>query len=157
MQYSNSEILAAVLNRFIQPIVQQFTAQKMSSMPFMQMIDNKVKSWGLVSTSWSLSSELAPFIEPVTRQALTPVIKNYLSSIPDDAIPAMAHSLVDKGLEQGGISLMEGRLQLERADLEELKKLLNYNLPLSGKEAYQVITEEPNNGTATSTDSQQTV
>lgn len=147
MQYTNSEILAAVLNRFMQPLVQQFASQKMSSMPFMQMIENKVKSWGFVSPSWSLSSELAPFIEPVTRQSLTPIIKNYLSNIPDDAIPAMVHSLVDKGIEQGGINFMEGRLQIEKSDLEELKKLLNYNMPLPKEEGYQVITEDINNGT----------
>lgn len=147
MTYSNAEILAAILNRFAQPIVMQFAGQRMASMPFVQMLENKVRSWGIVSQGWSLTHEIAPFIEPVTRQALTPILKNYLANVPDEAIPAMAHSLVDKGIEQGGISLMEGRLQLEKTDLEELKKLLDYNMPLKQEmQGYQVITEDPNHG-----------
>lgn len=158
MQYKNSEILAAVLNKFLQPLVQQFAATKMSSIPFMQIAENKVKSWGIVSPNWSLTNELMPFIEPVTRQALTPMIKSYLSNIPDESIPQMIHSIVDKGLEQGGISLMEGRLQIDNNDLQELKKLLNYNLPLVANNEYEVkFSEETNNGTETSTDSQQTI
>ena len=36
--YTNSQILSAVLNKWLQPVVQQFSAQKMGSFPFVQMI-----------------------------------------------------------------------------------------------------------------------
>lgn len=143
MTYSNSDILAAIINKFAQPIVVQFAQAKASTLPMVNMIENKVKSWGIVSQNWSMVNELSPMIEPITGSLVKPMIKQYLSQIPDDAIPAMAHGLVDKALENGGLSLMEGRLQFEKDDLVELKKLLNWNLPLVKEEEYQVVMSEP--------------
>lgn len=143
MEYSNSEILAAVLNRFVQPIVIQFTQAKASTLPFVQMIENKVKSWGIVSPNWSMVNELSPMIEPITGNIVKPMIKQYLSNIPDESIPSIAHGIVDKALADGGLSLMEGRLQFEKEDLLELKKLLDWNLPLKKESEYQVVMSEP--------------
>lgn len=143
MEYSNSEILAAVVNRFVQPIVIQFTQAKASTLPFVQMIENKVKSWGIVSPNWNLTSELSPIIESTTGELVKPLLKQYLSNIPDDAIPQMAHSIVDNALKNGSLNFMEGKIQIEKSDLEELKKLLDWNLPIKGKNEYQVITSEP--------------
>lgn len=143
MTYSNSEILASVLNKYIQPVIVQFSQAKMSSFPLVQTIENKVKSTGFVSQNWSLTQELSPLIEPISGSLVKPMIKQYLSNVPDESIPAMAHGLVDKALENGGLSLMEGRLQFEKDDLVELKKLLNWNLPLVKEEEYQVVMSEP--------------
>lgn len=139
MTYSNSDILAAIINKFAQPIVVQFAQAKASTLPMVSIIENKVKSWGIVSQNWSMVNELSPMIEPITGSLVKPIIKQYLSQIPDDAIPAMAHGLVDKALENGSLSLMEGRLQFEKEDLIELKKLLDWNLPLVKEEEYQVV------------------
>ena len=139
MTYSNSDILAAIINKFAQPIVVQFAQAKASTLPMVNMIENKVKSLGIVSQNWSMVNELSPMIEPITGSIVKPMIKQYLSQIPDDAIPAMAHGLVDKALENGGLSLMEGRLQFEKEDLIELKKMLDWNLPLVKEEEYQVV------------------
>lgn len=143
MTYSNADILAAIINKFAQPIVVQFAQAKASSFPVVNMIENKVKSWGIVSQNWSLVSELSPMIEPITGSVVKPMIKQYLSQIPDASIPAMAHGLVDKALENGGLSLIEGRLQFEKEDLIELKKLLNYNLPLVKQDEYEVLLSPP--------------
>lgn len=143
MTYSNSDILAAIINKFAQPIVVQFAQAKASTLPMVNMIENKIKSWGIVSQNWSMVNELSPMIEPITGSLVKPMIKQYLSQIPDDAIPAMAHGLVDKALENGGLSLMEGRLQFEKEDLVELKKLLDWNLPLVKEKEYQVVMSEP--------------
>lgn len=143
MTYSNSDILAAIINKFAQPIVVQFAQAKASTLPMVNMIENKVKSWGIVSQNWSMVNELSPMIEPITGSLVKPIIKQYLSQIPDDAIPTMAHGLVDKALENGGLSLMEGRLQFEKEDLVELKKLLDYNLPLAKQEEYEVLLSPP--------------
>lgn len=143
MTYSNSDILAAIINKFVQPIVVQFAQAKASTLPMVNMIENKIKSWGIVSQNWSMVNELSPMIEPITGSLVKPMIKQYLSQIPDDAIPAMAHGLVDKALENGGLSLMEGRLQFEKEDLVELKKLLDWNLPLVKEKEYQVVMSEP--------------
>ena len=54
----------------------------------------------------------------------------------------MAHGLVDKAIQNGGLELMEGRLKFDMNDLRELKNLLDYNLPLQKKEEYEVITSK---------------
>ena len=143
MKHTNADILAAVLNRFLQPVARHLASAKLASFPLVQALENKVRSSGWVSPSWSLASEVAPVIEPVTSNLVGPIIKQYLKNVPDSAIPVMAHGIVDKALENGGLGLMEGRIQFEKNDLQELKKLLDYNLPLPGVEEYEVKLSAP--------------
>lgn len=140
MAYSNSQILAAVINKWAQPVVKQFTATKLQSLPFIQALENKVKSTGWVSPNWNISAELAPMIEPISGGFIQPMLNRYFSQVPDDAIPSMIHNIVDKALEQGSLELFEGKIIFEKEDLEELKKLLNYNLPITKEEEYVVKT-----------------
>lgn len=143
MQYTNSQILSAVLNKWLQPVVLQLSQAKMASFPFVQAIENKVKNIGFVSPNWSLTQELAPMIEPITNSIVQPMLNKYLANVPDDAIPAMAHGIIDKALANGKLELMEGKLIFDKDDLTELKKLLDYNLPLGKTEAYSVRTTPP--------------
>lgn len=143
MQYTNSQILSAVLNKWLQPVVLQLSQAKMASFPFVQAIENKVKNIGFVSPNWSLTQELAPMIEPITNSIVQPMLNKYLANVPDDAIPAMAHGIIDKALANGKLELMEGKLIFDKDDLTELKKLLDYNLPLGKTEAYNVRTTPP--------------
>lgn len=140
MAYTNSQILSAVLNKWMQPVVRQLAESKMQSFSFVQAIENKVRSTGWVSPNWSLTRELSPMLEPLTNSLVQPMLNKYLSNVPDEAIPAMAHGIVDKAISDGKLELMEGKLIFDREDLEELKKLLNYNLPLQDKEDYVVKT-----------------
>ena len=141
MNYTNSQILSAVLNKWIQPVVQQLAGQRLASMPIFAGIENKIRSTGWVRPTWSLAAELAPLMQGMTGTMVEPFINNYLSKVPDAAIPQMAHALVDKAIENGGITLFDGTVSFEREDLEELKKLLDYNLPLNKEEHYVVKTE----------------
>lgn len=141
MQYSNSQILSAVLNKWLQPVVLQFSQAKMSSFPIVQAIENKVRGIGFVSPNWSLTRELAPMIEPITNSIIQPMLNRYLAAVPDEAIPAMAHGIIDKALIDGKLELMEGKLLFEKEDLEELKKLLDFNLPLKDTDEYKVKTD----------------
>lgn len=138
---NNAYKLSAVLTQWINPVVQQFAAGRMASLPFVQLIENKVKSSGWVSPAWSLASEISPLLNNVSGALVQPLLQRYISSVPDEQLPKMAHSIVDEAIKQGSLSLMEGRVVLEKEDLEELKQLLNYNLPLSQEEEYEVITE----------------
>lgn len=149
MQYTNSQILAAVLNKWLQPVVLQLSQAKMSSFPFVQAIENKVKSIGFVSPNWSLTKELAPMIEPITNSIVQPMLNKYLANVPDDAIPAIAHGIIDKAIANGSLELMEGKLIFDKEDLVELKKLLDYNLPLGNTEEYSVRTTPPEPKTET--------
>ena len=71
-----------------------------------------------------------------------PMLLRYLQGIPDEALPKMAHGIVDNAIQQGGLSLMDGNVIFDLEDLRELKKLLEWNLPLASEEVYNVITKE---------------
>lgn len=137
-QYTNSQILSAVLNAWLQPIVQQLAGQRLSSIPLLNGIENKIRSTGWVRPNWSLAAELAPFIQEVSGTLLEPFINSYLSKIPDEAIPSMVHSIVDKAITNGEMSLFDGNIHFDKSDLEELKQLLIYNLPMEETERYVV-------------------
>jgi len=141
MEYTNAQILAAVLNKWLQPAVKQLAGQRLSSFPFIAAIENKVRSTGWVSPSWRLSDELAPLMQTITGTMLEPFIASYLAKVPDESIPEMAHAIVDSAMENGGLSLFEGNVTFEKKDVEELKKLLDYNLPRKAFPKYNVVTE----------------
>lgn len=138
MNYSNAAILSAVVNRWIQPVLVQLAQGRLDSLPGIQAINNKVRSLGWVSPAWSLTAELSPLMEPITRGMVQPMLEGYLKKVPDAAIPEIAHGIVDKALENGELSIFEGKITFDREDLEELKKLLNYNLPIRKNEEYEV-------------------
>lgn len=145
--YSNAQILTAVLNKWMQPVVQQFASSKMALLPLIGAINNKVRSTGWVSPQWNLTAELSPIIEPITNNIMQPLLGSYISRIPDSAIPQMAHGIVDAALERGELELFEGKVVFEESDLQELKKLLDYNLPIKKDEDY-VVKTQPDTGTA---------
>lgn len=142
MMWSNRQILAAVLNKWLQPAIIQVASGKLSKLPFVGNIEAKIKSLGWVSPMWSMGSEIAPLFNGLSSSLVEPIIAKYLQGIPDEAIPQMAHSLVNDAIKNGGLNLFEGNVVFEVEDLEELRTLLRYNLPITENETYQVKTEE---------------
>lgn len=142
MMWSNRQILAAVLNKWLQPAIIQVASGKLSKLPFVGNIEAKIKSLGWVSPMWSMGSEIAPLFNGLSSSLVEPIIAKYLQGIPDEAIPQMAHSFVNDAIKNGGLNLFEGNVVFEVEDLEELRTLLRYNLPITENETYQVKTEE---------------
>ena len=140
--FSNRQILAAVLNKWMQPALSQLAGAKLVQLPFLANIEAKVKSTGWVSPMWSMANEVAPLLGGVTTQLVEPMISQYLQGIPDQAIPKMAHQLVENAIRQGQLTLFEGNVVFELCDLEELQKLLKYNLPIKEEECYKVKLNE---------------
>ena len=140
--YTNRQILAAVLNKWLQPALQQMASTKLMQLPFLANIEAKVRSTGWVSPMWSMANEVAPLLGGVTTQLVEPMISQYLQGIPDQAIPKMAHQLVENAIKQGQLTLFEGNVVFELCDLEELQKLLKYNLPIKEEECYKVKLNE---------------
>lgn len=140
--WSNRQILAAVLNKWLQPALQQMAGAKLMQLPFLANIEAKVRSTGWVSPMWSMANEVAPLLGGVTTQLVEPMINQYLQGIPDQAIPKMAHQLVENAIKQGQLTLFEGNVVFELCDLEELQKLLKYNLPIKEEECYKVKLNE---------------
>ena len=139
-KFSNREILAAVLNRWAQPAIQHLAGNKLSALPFMANIEAKVKSTGWVSPMWNIGRELSPIIGGVASSLVEPAIYRYLEGIPDDVLPQLAHNVVNDAIKNGGLKLFEGAVEFEVEDLEELRALLRYNLPVVEHVSYQVVT-----------------
>lgn len=137
----NHQILSAVLNKWSQPLVRELAGRGLESLPMIQAFQNKVRSTGWVSPQWTLVAELGGMLEGITGAMIQPVLNRYLSQLDDASIPMMAHSIVDKAIEQGELTLLEGKVVFEKEDLERLKRLLKVNLPIKGSETYQVIEE----------------
>ncbi len=142
--FSNAQKLAAVLNKWAQPAIQGLIGQRLGQLPFMANIDAKLRSTGWVSPMWSLSSEISPLLDGLSSSLVEPMLSRYLQGIPDEAIPGLAHKVVEDAIKNGGLSLFEGKIEFELEDLEELKMLLRYNLPAQEKtNTYEVLTKEP--------------
>lgn len=112
-------------------------------LPFMANLEAKIKSTGWVSPMWNLSKELSPLMSGISSKLVEPLLERYLQGVPDEAIPQLAHSIVNNALKEGNLSLLEGNIVFEREDLEELSNLLRYNLPIEEEATYEVLEEEP--------------
>ena len=142
--YSNAQKLAAVLNKWAQPAIQGLLGTRLGQLPFIANIDAKLRSTGWVSHMWSISKEISPLLDGLSSSLVEPMLARYLQGIPDEAIPELAHKVVEDAIRNGGLSLFEGKVEFETDDLEELRTLLRYNLPVPEKTgSYEVLTEEP--------------
>ena len=139
--YSNAQKLAAVLNKWAQPAIQGLLGTRLGQLPFIANIDAKLRSTGWVSPMWSISKEISPLLDGLSSSLVEPMLARYLQGIPDEAIPELAHKVVEDAIRNGGLSLFEGKVEFETDDLEELRTLLRYNLPVPEKTgSYEVLT-----------------
>ena len=142
--YSNAQKLAAALNKWAQPAIQGLLGTRLGQLPFIANIDAKLRSTGWVSPMWSISKEISPLLDGLSSSLVEPMLARYLQGIPDEAIPELAHKVVEDAIRNGGLSLFEGKVEFETDDLEELRTLSRYNLPVPEKTgSYEVLTEEP--------------
>ena len=139
--YTNSQILAAVVSQWVQPLIGTFVTSKIGNIPMLGAAENWVKNLGIVSPNYSIVKDLMPIIGGASDVIIVPMLNKYLSMVDDASLPAMAHGIVDKAIENGELSLAEGYLTFEEADLKRLKRLLELNLPLPAEVGYIVKTE----------------
>lgn len=138
---TNAQILSAVINKWVQPLLGTFLNANIQSIPIIQGLQNKVRSTGWVSPNWSLIAELSPIMESITGNIVAPMINRYISQIDDASLPKIAHEIVDNALKNGELALFEGKVIFERADIEHLKRLLDLNLPYNPSEELIIKTE----------------
>ena len=96
---------------------------------------------GWVSPKWTLLGEVSPLIESVTGNLVAPMIERYLAGLNDEAIPGMVHKIIDDAIKNGELILFEGKIVFEREDLQQLKRLLDLNLPYDPNEEVDIKTE----------------
>lgn len=139
--YTNSQILAAVVSQWVQPLIGTLVTGKISNIPMLGAAENWVKNLGIVSPNYSIVKDLMPIIGGASDVIIVPMLNKYLSMLDDASLPAMAHGIVDQAIENGELSLAEGYLTFEEPDLKRLKRLLELNLPLPAEVGYIVKTE----------------
>lgn len=123
---TNSYKLAAVITKWLHPNLQQIITSYFGANQQLRM--------------------LMPFVNYISDNTVTKALNGFLSKVPDGMLPDMVHSIVDDAIKQGGFTI--GNLIFDTNDLQELKNLLSYNLPLGKTEEYTVITSPPENKTA---------
>jgi hypothetical protein len=138
MDYTNSQILAAVVSEWARPAISQIAASNLMRLPMLQSLQATIDSLGLVSGSYALQKDIEPLIQPVVNSLVTPMLAKYFGQIPEESIPQMAHDVVDKLRYNGPLSILEGMITFDEEDLDELADLLQKNLPVEKAEGYQV-------------------
>lgn len=140
MNYTNSQILAAVLAEWARPAIAQIAAGNLMKLPFMQSLQATIGSLGLVSGDYSLQGDLQPMITPVVNALIQPMLSRYIGNLPDESIPQVAHDVVESVRYKGPVSILEGAVTFDEEDLDELADLLQKNLPVNTEtQAYQVV------------------
>ena len=139
--YSNAQILSAVLVKWLEPVITQLGGSKIMSIPALSAIQNKIRSTGWVSQNWSMINELSPIINKVGGMIVEPIITDMVSKYPDSELPRIAHGIVDAAIENNGLNIFEGNISFDTDDLRKLKRLLDYNMPVSDASGYVVKTQ----------------
>lgn len=114
---TNAIKLSATVSKWIQPNLKDIISSYLGS-------------------NYKILMPIADFISPNT---VTNIVHGFVAKLPDDLIPDIAHGFVDDAIKNGGFVF--GNVIFDTKDLTELKDLLDYNLPKSKTEEYEVITE----------------
>lgn len=136
---TNAVKLAHVLNKWGQPFIQYFIGGGIEDNAIFQFIQNKIISSGIVSQKWKLMDDISFIVNGMTDRMVVPVLGSYISKLDDSVIPIVAHSIVDEAIKKGKLTFLEGKIEIVEEDLLELKKYLNWNLPIEESEVYDVI------------------
>ena len=138
MEYSNSQILAAVVSEWARPAISQIAAGNIMRLPMLQSLQATISSLGIVSGSYALQKDIEPLIQPIVNSLITPMLARYFGQIPEESIPQMAHDIVEKMRNNGPVSVLEGMVTFDEEDITELSDLLDKNLPVGQTPGYQV-------------------
>lgn len=130
---TNTQKLGLIIGKFVSPMVTGFGSMRLTSVPAVQIFENRIKSSGWVSANWSLASELEPFTDIVAQAVVGQIVGQMLSGVPDESVPAIAHGIVDKAVKEGKLELFEGKVTLDADDLTRLKAALDRNMPIDGQ------------------------
>ena len=139
--YTNAQILSAVLSNWLQPLIGSIVASKVGNVPLLGAAENWIKNLGIVSQNYSIMADIMPIIGGASNVVIAPALNRFLAQVDDAALPAMAHGIVDRAIENEELVLAEGFLTFELADLKRLKRLLEINLPMGKEVGYVVKTE----------------
>ena len=139
MSWSNAQKLAAVVSFWARPAITQLATQRLSSLPVMQSLQQSIVASGLVSQAYNIGADLMPIMAPVINNLLQPYLEKQLAQLPDESIPALARDVLAEAERKGSMSILDGFLTLEAQDIQELRQLVEKNLPMADRQGYEVI------------------
>ena len=139
MSWSNAQKLAAVVSFWARPALTQLATSRLSSLPMMQNLQQSIVASGLVSQAYNISADLMPIMAPVISNLLQPYLEKQLAQLPDESIPALARDVLAEAEKKGSMSILDGFLTLEAQDIQELRQLVEKNLPMAESQGYEVI------------------
>lgn len=139
MSWSNAQKLAAVVSFWARPALTQLATSRLSSLPMMQNLQQSIVASGLVSQAYNISADLMPIMAPVINNLLQPYLEKQLAQLPDESIPALARDVLAEAERKGSMSILDGFLTLEAQDIQELRQLVEKNLPMADRQGYEVI------------------
>ena len=139
MSWSNAQKLAAVVSFWARPALTQLATSRLSSLPMMQSLQQSIVASGLVSQAYNISADLMPIMAPVINNLLQPYLEKQLAQLPDESIPALARDVLAEAERKGSMSILDGFLTLEAQDIQELRQLVEKNLPMADRQGYEVI------------------
>ena len=121
------------------PALTQLATSRLSSLPMMQNLQQSIVASGLVSQAYNISADLMPIMAPVINNLLQPYLEKQLAQLPDESIPALARDVLAEAERKGSMSILDGFLTLEAQDIQELRQLVEKNLPMAESQGYEVI------------------
>lgn len=138
--YSNAYILAAVVTEWCRPAVGQIaTSQITRFVPGLLDVQQQLMNARIVGNSYKITNEIQPFVSNAVDVLLQPMLEKYFSRMPDEQIPQLAHAFVNTAMEQPSFCILDGLVSFDQNDLQELKHLLDLNLPIDAtKKTYKV-------------------
>lgn len=146
MNHTNTQILAAVVARWAKPLVDQVLVSRLGHLQPVNAASEWVKKYFPVSANYSIVNDLSFLAVPATEIVIAPMVQNGIArlGIADAQLPAYAAKLVDACIaeaEKNGKVSLFNTIELDKADFEQLKGLLEKNLPAGSAdtESYQVI------------------
>ena len=142
--YSNIEKLTAVIVTWAKPMIDSIIASRLGNFQPIQAANEWVKKYFPVSSNYSIVNDLSFLAMPATEIFVEPIIRNAIGkmNLNEDMIPEYAaklvNSMIDEAEKNGKVSLFNA-VELEKSDFENLRSLLEKNLPSTATNKYQVI------------------
>lgn len=142
---TNAQIATAVLLKWGEPIIPVLTNTYIGTISSkLSPIENFIKKIGIAGQNWSIQNDISNIVAMGGTKVIQPFLLSAISKMPEDMIPSIFHNIVNGAIEKGELSIFDGNIKIEKADLEELKKYLDFNLPYKEEEAYNIIIPNSN-------------
>lgn len=136
---TNAEILTAVLLKWGEPVIPALMSKTLAGVSATMLpVEKFLKSVGLVGGGWTIGGEINSLAAIGGTKVIRPYLEKFVSKMPDELIPEIAHEYVDSAIQAGSLSILDNYFSFDRNDLVELKKYLDCNLPYQKPEEYVV-------------------